>query len=234
MVLNILLDVLFIIAAGAFVFLGVKRGFIQSVIRSAKLILAFVLAYFLGGPVAGLLNSTFIGGWVNGFVYDKVNGLYQGAANMGAEEIASNFPSFLMTEEVKESIANASQGEVGEALVQSVSDSISRPIASLISNVLGYILVFLLSFLLLVVVAKLLTSVIDKIALLGTLNRVLGGIWGALTGMLVLFVAASVIKLFLGGTDIYQATVVVKFFGDSALLETVKILNVGSAWFSRA
>lgn len=232
MVLNIVLDVLFIVVAALFVFLGIKRGFIQSVIRSAKLILAFVLAYFLGGPVAGLLNSAFIGGWVNGFVYDKVNSLYQSTANMGAEEIASNFPSFLMTEEVKTNIANASQGEAGEVLVQSVSDSISSPIASLISNVLGYILVFLLSFILLVVVAKLLTAVIDKIAILGTLNRVLGGLWGALTGVLVLFVAASVVKLFLGGTDIYQATVVVKFFGDSALLETVKILNVGSAWFS--
>ena len=232
MVLQVILDVLFIVAAAAFVFLGIKRGFIQSVIRSAKLILAFVFAYFLGSPVAGLLKNAFIGGWVNGFVYDKVNALYQGAANVGVDEIVANFPGFLMTDQVKASIESASSGEAGEALVQSVSASISDPIASLISNVLGYILVFLLSFIVLIIVAKLLTSVIDKIAILGTLNRVLGALWGALTGVLVLFVAASIVKLFLGGSDIYQTSVVVKFFGDSALLETVKILNVGSAWFS--
>ena len=79
-----------------------------------------------------------------------------------------------------------------------------------------------------------LTALTDKIKLLGAANRVLGAVWGALMAAIILLMVASVIKLFFGETDFYQQTVVVKFFGDSALLEAIKIFNIGSAWFSQA
>ena len=207
---HLIFDVLFIIVAIIMIALGIKRGFIKSLIRSAKLILSVVLAYLLGSHLGLILKDSFIGTPVYNFVYEKVNALYLDASSaVNVEEITAAFPQF-------------------------VTLGIADPISTLISNVLGYILVFVLAFIGLSVVAWLLTALTDKIKLLGAANRVLGAVWGALMAAIILLMVASVIKLFFGETDFYQQTVVVKFFGDSALLEAIKIFNIGSAWFSQA
>ena len=232
---HLIFDVLFIIIAIIMIALGIKRGFIKSLIRSAKLILSVVLAYLLGSHLGLILKDSFIGTPVYNFVYEKVNALYLDASSaVNVEEITAAFPQFIMTEDLKQQIADATSAESGEALVESVTLGIADPISTLISNVLGYILVFVLAFVGLSVVAWLLTALTDKIKLLGAANRVLGAVWGALMAAIILLMVASVIKLFFGETDFYQQTVVVKFFGDSALLEAIKIFNIGSAWFSQA
>jgi len=232
---HLIFDVLFIIIAIIMIALGIKRGFIKSLIRSAKLILSVVLAYLLGSHLGLILKDSFIGAPVYNFVYEKVNALYLDASSaINVEEITAAFPQFIMTEDVKQQIADATSAESGEALVESVTLGIADPISTLISNILGYILVFVLAFIGLSVVAWLLTALTDKIKLLGAANRVLGAVWGALMAAIILLMVASVIKLFFGETDFYQQTVVVKFFGDSALLEAIKIFNIGSAWFSQA
>ncbi len=232
---HLILDILFVAVAVVLIALGAKRGFIKSLIRSAKLLLSVIFAYLLGPQLGLFLKNKFIGTPVYNFVYEKVNGLYLDAtSSINMDQITSSFPQFLMTEEVKQQIAGATSTESGEAMVQSVTQGIAEPISGLISNILGYVLVFVLAFVGLTVVAWLLTALSERIQLLGTANHVLGGIWGALNALIILFMAASVIKLFFAQTDFYQQTVVVRFLGDSALLEAIKIFNIGSAWFSSA
>lgn len=234
MTIQLILDILFVVVAVAIIAICAKRGFIKSLLHSAKLLFAVILAYVFGGQLGAFLNQHFIGASVRNFVYEKINGLYTSASSsLNIDEIAAKFPDFIMTEELKQTISNATAEESGEALVSSVTESISVPISTLISNIVGYIAVFIVSFILLIVVAWLLTKVIDKIAFLGTANHILGGVWGALIALILLFIAASVIKVFLGGTAGYDQTVIVKFFGDSALLEVIKILDVGGTWFAK-
>jgi len=224
---HIFWDVVFLVVFVLFVFLYAKRGLIKSIVHFFKTLLAFVAAFLFGGAVGDFLREAFIGNAVNRFVYDKIHSMYESTtAGLSAEEILEAFPAFLRTDSVREALI-ACEGS-GEAMIQSAADAVSNPIATAISNVLGYIGVFLVALIAFWIVAVILTKIIEKISVLGFLNTVLGGVFGCLIALVVLFVAASVIKLFFGGSSVYEDSVFVKLLGNSSLFEALKIFNLGS------
>ena len=225
----LVLDILFVLIAAIFIVVGVRKGFIKSLIQSAKLLLSIVAMYFLGSHMAAFLREKFIFKGVYDFVYEKVDVLYKDAtASLNTEELLASFPKFLLNDEVRANIENATSEESGAALVESVTNNIANPISDVFSNILGYALTFVLALVILSVAAWFLTKLADRITFVGKVNRILGGIWGALMGIVVLFMIASIIKFLGANTPLYDQTVVVKFFGDSILLEVFKIINIGS------
>ena len=224
-------DIILLVAGISIIAIGVIRGFLGSVIHLLKYILAFVLAYFLGGLLADLLGEFVFSSPVKSFVYDSLYSVYSEApAVFDAARAVEALPSFLVSDSVLEGLGTA-QGS-GEALLQSMTDAVSAPIISVVSNIFGYVLAFLLSLVGLWLAAIILTKMIDKIKLLGKLNRFLGFLLGLLTALLVLFAVSSVIRFFWGTTDFYNNTVIVKFFGDSSLLRFLSFLDIGRAWWT--
>lgn len=204
-----------------------KRGFFKSVIHSLKGIIALVLAYFFGGRVAAIVSEKFISEPVRDAVFKKVDSIYQSTAgSVDVEQLTTSFPDFIMTEEVQSKIASA-EG-TGESLVNSVTDAIASPIATVISNVIGYVLVFLVALIGLWIIASILDKIVDHLLILSTVNKLLGGVLGAIIAAVILFVVGSVMKYFFAENDIYVNSVILKFFGESSLLETHKFLDVGS------
>ncbi len=227
--MSVLFDLLFLIIAGVFIFFGVWRGFIKSLVRSAKFLLAILFAYLFGSMLGLFFKDAFIGNMVYTPVRESVASNYEEmTSGLDVDEIMENLPSFAVTDEVRQAIVTATDEESGEALIDAVAGAIADPIASGISNALGYAVVFLLSILLLTVVAWLLTAVIDRIAFIGLANHILGGVWGALTALLLLLVITSVIKAFWGADPLYEETVLVKLLGDSGMLDALGFLNVGN------
>lgn len=216
MSLALFFDLAFVLVFMIFIGIGAHRGFIKGFVRSARLILSFVAAYLFGA----FLNAAFLGEWILGGVRGAVDGMIGDAvAGMSAEKLLSSFPPFLVTDSVRESVAEAFSEQTGERLVSAVATAIADPIASLVSGILGYAAVFLLSMLLLKLVAWLLTEWADQISVLGFLNRLLGGAWGALTGTVLLLTVAAVIKLFFRESEVYTDTVVVRMLCDSFFLD---------------
>lgn len=214
----IILDILFIVIAAIFIAVGVKRGFIKSLIQSAKLILTIVITYFLGSPVATFLKEKFIFKGIYDFWYGKIDGIYQSAnASLDTEKFRSNIesvPDFLLNPDKKAEILEATSEEAGAAMVESVSNSIANPMADVVSNILGYVLTFVLAFVVLTIVAWLLTKIADRIAFIGTANRILGGVFGALVGVIVLTIIAAIIGFIDVNGAAYPDTVIVKLLGD--------------------
>lgn len=226
-----ILDALFVIIGVSLVLIYANRGFIKSILSFFKTILAFVAAYLLGGKLATLICSKWLGGIVHGFVYDKINGIYQAAADsFNADAVIDSLPDFLMTEEMQASL-NAAQGS-GEQLVESMTNSISAPIASLFSNIIGYVGVFLVALIVLWIVAGILTAICEKIPLIGSINTLLGALIGLLIALAVLFAVSSLIRQFFADSPIYTETVIVKLFGDSSLLKLLSFLDLGDTWFA--
>ncbi len=225
----IILDIACILVAVIFIALGIWRGFIKSLIRSAKFILAVVLAYFLGSYLGAFFKDAFVSDMVYTPVHSWIDSAY-GAATEGidVEEILTAIPEYALTDEVKASIEAAANEESGAALVETVAHSIADPVADGISNVLGYVAVFLLSLIVLSILAWLLTKLADGLAVIGAVNRILGGVWGAVTAFLLLTVLSSLIKLFWATDPVYTDTVIVKLIGDSGILETLGFLNIGN------
>lgn len=228
---HILADIIFLIFGIAIILICAKRGFLKSVIHFFKTILAFVIAYFLGSRLAQFLCDNWIGGAVRNFIFDKINGVYQSAANsFNAEDVISSLPDFLMTEEMQSKL-HAAEGS-GAELVDSMTDAISTPIASLFSNILGYVGVFILALIGLWLLATVLDKLVEHMRFINTLNTLLGALLGLLVAVTVLSVVASLLRFFFAESPLYTESAVVKFFGESFLLKGLNFLDVGGSWFA--
>ena len=184
---SLIADILFVLIAVIFIAVGVKRGFIKSLIQSAKFLLALLIAYFVG-PMAGQ------------FIKDRIvfQPVYNWLTDKGVGAV-EKLPDFLRPD----------AATVGEGVLP-----FAESVATIISNLVGYVVVFVVSLILLTIVGWLLTKIADKIALLGTANRILGGLFGTVMGLIVLTIIACIIK-FLDAKDvIYSQTVIVEFLGN--------------------
>ena len=142
---HLIADIIFIVFALVMIFIYAKRGFLKSLLHSLKGIIALVVAYLFGGKLAVVIADKFVSEPVRNTVFSKVDALYQDTAGaVNADQFASKFPDFILTDDVKAKI-EAAEGS-GEALVNSVTDSIATPISNVISSVIGYVLVFAVAF----------------------------------------------------------------------------------------
>ncbi len=226
-----IVDIIFLVAGISIVVIGVIRGFLGTVIHLLKYILAFVLAYFFGGLLADLLGEFIFSSPVKSFVYDSLYSVYsESPALFDVSHAIDALPSFLVGDSVREGL-DAAQG-TGEVLLQNMTDAVATPIISVVSNIFGYALSFLLALVGLWIAAVILTKLIDKIQLLGRLNRLLGFALGLVMSLLLLFAVSSIIRFFWGTTEFYHNTVIVRFFGDSSLLRLLAFLDIGRAWWT--
>ena len=221
---HLIADILFIVVGVLLILICAKRGFLKSVIHFFKTILAFVFAYLFGSKLGKLICDKWVADPVREWVHGKVEGMYSSAAeSLDVEAVTAAFPNFAMNDEVKASLQGLNGS--GEELINNATEAIAGPAATVISNVIGYVSVFLISLVLLWIAAAILTKIVEHIGFLNTINTVLGGVLGLLIALTVLFVAASAIKLLAGSSPLYLDSAVVKFFGDSKLLESLKFLN---------
>lgn len=224
---HVIADILFLVVGVGLVLVCAKRGFLKSAIHFLKTVLAFVFAYLFGSKLGQFLCDKFIAAPVREWVYGKLEGLYtQAASSVNVDAIAAEFPDFLLSDEIKANLS-AAEGS-GEELLNTMTDSIATPAATVISNILGYIGVFVISLVLLWVAAIILTKLVERITFLHRINTALGAVLGLLIAVTLLFVAASVIKFISAESELYTESVIVKFFGNSALLEKLKFLNIGN------
>ena len=225
------LDLVFVIIALVMVINGAKRGFIHSIIHSAKWLLGLIIAYFFGGHLGGLIHATLLEKSIYHFVHQKVESIYlENTAAFNTESVMETVPRFLLGEELQGRL-DALEGS-GEELVASLSREIALPISNFLANVLGYIGVFLIAVFGLWLISKLITGIVDKITVLSMVNRFLGAAWALLVAVPILLSLASVIKLFAGSSPAYLDSVIVKAFGESSILELWEIFNVGAIWLT--
>ncbi len=216
----LILDILFVLVAAIFIAVGVKRGFIKSLIKSAKLLLTILATYFLGSSIATFLRDKFIFKSIYDVVYGKANGIYESVNGSveGFREGLTNFfkvlPDFFLKPEKEEEILNAISEENGLTMVESISNNIANPVADVVSNILGYVITFVLAFVILTVAAWLLTKIADRISFIGTANRILGGAFGALMGIIILMVVAVIVNFIDANQAVYPYTVIVKLLGN--------------------
>lgn len=192
MIPPVVLDILFVLIAAIFVVVGVRRGFIKSLIQSLKFVLAIVITYLVG-PATGKLIS----GMILKPIHDWISSI-----GVGAAEAA-------LPEQFRPEAMNESIGQEVQPFAEQVS--------GLIGGVLGYIVTFILALIVLTIGAWLLTKLADKITFLGKANSILGGVFGALMGIIVLIIIAVIINWIDIKHALYPNTVIVKFLGDIVL-----------------
>ena len=218
-------DVVMVIFALVITLIYTFRGFLKGIVQLFKTLIAFLIASMFGARVGDILYQRFFFNAIRNFVFQRVNGVYTGTVDsMNLEAVTERIPGFMMTEQVKANLASVDGS--GEQMVNSITDAIASPAANTISGVVGYGLVFLAALIVLSLVAIILTKMIEKIKVLKAANTLLGALFGFLISFLVLCVFSSAVKALMGESDFYVNSQLMKYLGDSALLEKIRFLDV--------
>ena len=220
-----ILDIIFVIILLVTVIQCGKRGLFKTLMRFARIVLAAVAAYFFGSRVATFLADKFLAKRLYDLVYNKIEGIYQKAAeSFDAQKILSSFPNFLINDSMREQIG--SMEETGEELVVSATDSISGVLTKIVSTVLGYVLVFIVALILLAIVTAIIGAIIKRLEVLGTMDHVLGAVFGVAVAWVLLTIVCSLLKFFCAEEAFYTQSRAVKFLAETPVTKFLKFLDL--------
>ncbi len=207
--MNIILDVILLAVFAAFVFTAAKKGFMLSLLELIAVIVALALSYQFSPVVAQATYDNVVEKSLVETVELQIDETLNVTSSMvQAELLLDSIPDFMTSfassvgvelDEVK-SIINAEKLSA-ENLATELVTKIAQPI---VVAALTFIFFLLLSVILLFAlkwVAKLLSKIF-KLPLIGTVNKVLGGVLGACKGVMVILFITTFLKLiFAGGED---------------------------------
>ncbi len=207
--MNIILDVILLAVFAAFVFTAAKKGFMLSLLELIAVIVALALSYQFSPVVAQATYDNVVEQSLIETVELQIDEtLNVSSSTAQAELILDAIPDFMVSfassvgielDEVK-SIINT-ENFSAENLATELVTKVAQPI---VVSALTFIFFLLLSAVLLFAlkwVAKLLSKIF-KLPLIGTVNKVLGGVLGACKGVMVILFIVTFLKLiFAGGED---------------------------------
>lgn len=152
--------------------LGARRGFVKSVIGILSLAASVALAWMLYPVIAEILES--IG--VKNAIYETIYNNIASAISTGQSPDA--FPQIM-----RQAI------ESGEA---AISQSVANSAAVTVLNAIAFILVLIVSKVIIFLASKILIK-ISNFSIIGFFNRIFGGLFGVLQGILIVYVALTII-----------------------------------------
>lgn len=215
--LTILLNLAMIIAILIPAVRGYMRGFVKMAFHLFRFVIAFVLSSCFAKPIGVLLKEKWLGDKFYNTIYEALNSV-KGEIT-GGESIANALPSGIRT--LLETFgvdvtAEANQALAGEQTLESISINLSDKLASFVGGAIGFVAVFLLSLLVLAIFSGILTAIVDKLPLIGKLNKLLGFVFGTLIGLIVAWLAAQlIVTLLVTFTEVdYSGAVLLNFFHD--------------------
>lgn len=204
--MNILLDILLVAIIALSVWLGIKRGFIKTVIGLVGIFLVFLLAWRLSVPVGGYIDSKLINPSLRSSAASSISEkigveLQDGDEEAQLEAFEGEIAEYNKTsekgifsvfgvssQEIKNLTDGASEGIVKSmfSLVDRASAGISRIIAVVLLLVLGSVALWLI---------KLLVTPLLKAIRLKKLDTVLGCILGVIRGIVIVLLLGFVLRV---------------------------------------
>ncbi len=236
--MNLIIDLIIVLAAAAAIYLGLSRGFVRSVMHFASLILAVIAVFLFTNPVSAWLNSTFIKSGVSDIIEESLSDLiFDGENSFSVPDIFSEPPQALKDilgrfDVEFDDIAGFYSSNVspstneGDA-IDVIAEQIAYPTSNAISHILAAIIVFIAA----MVLIKLITFVLDRICrlpVLRKLNKLLGLLFGIASALVISLVIANaavgLIEAFdsinstVFNTETIERSIILKFFDNNGLI----------------
>lgn len=193
--MHLLLDAGAILVILLLAVLGVKKGFIKSCVDFCGSLLALIGAGILSGPVATWIYGAFF----RTALEEKITAAVQGLG--AADAVGAVFGDFPEVIQRALSAAGITEGSVMAQLqngtagvAQGITDALSPMLIGLIR-----VLVMLVLFVLLTVVIRALGTLLSglfELPLLRSVNGILGAVFGALLGIVFLWVVLACVQVF--------------------------------------
>lgn len=193
--LPIILDVAVCIILLIFGGIGYKKGFLKGIVGLLGTFIAFFIAYSFTDDLLTLLNknfdwSTSMTAWIEGMLVDKAGfDLPMSEENLVRALGKMGLPGFLSNMIIK--ILGGITDIEGITVAQAVASALS---GLLLTAIVG-IALFLICAIILNLLAMALSSLFDKIAVLGMLNHILGFLLGAFKALIYVYIVIGVMSM---------------------------------------
>ncbi len=166
-----------------FLIRGWKNGLIKSVFDLFSFFIVGILTWLLYPVVSDFLIKTKLYETINNWMVESLN---------NNDFLSSTLPDFFVNlpEFMKESVISSSESAISSSIV-----SIANALTVLAINVISIIALFIVLSILAFFVKKL-GSFINKIIIVGAINRILGAFFGFVQGLFICYIVIMLISYF--------------------------------------
>ena len=183
--MDFIVDFLIVAVFALCIFVGVKNGLIRSIIGLVVVAAAAALAVWLSEPVASGIYDLFIKKSLETAVAAQLPDMSSAQlTSQNVQEVISSLPAAIVK-------AAQSMGEKAGSVDLSASniaaeicDSVAKPIAVAVLKVLSFAVIFFVCDFFLQIAAKAVCKLFE-LPVIRSVNRTLGGVFGALKGVFV-------------------------------------------------
>lgn len=207
--MQIVIDLILLGVFLAAVFISAKKGIVRTVLDVVAFVLALVLAAQLSAPLAKGCYDAMLSDRVETTIEQKLSENENASAAKKAALVVDSLPGFAKAyieasnSDVSGRIAQIASGNYTAAnAAADLNKEIARPACIAVLTSIFFLLLFAVLCALLQKLAKVLAKAF-KLPIIGTVNTVLGGVFGALKGGVLVFIAAALLLLLaprIGGT----------------------------------
>lgn len=193
--MSIIIDLVFIALIVINILDGCKKGFAKIVLSFAAMLITWFIAGELSLPVAEWANEAFAGGWITG----SIEKLISGGISNGTDALIASIPDYIANaaeiagvslEKLASQLGNTVDPVVAAA---DIYKSIENPLVLPVLRIISFYILYSLLNIVFSIVIKLICKVF-KLPVIKRFNRMLGGAFGALRGVVI----AAVISIALG------------------------------------
>ena len=205
--MSILLDLIIVALIALGVILGIKRGFVRTVIEVAGCLLILFIAMTAAEPVSQSIYEGSVRPAIENAVISGVSDDDTDDADDTVDKTFQALPgvatnllkTFGVTpDSVKKDLSNSAK-ETVPTIAAKVADLAQPPLTGLI-RVLFVVILFIIGMIVVRLLARTANKLADHIPVVGTLNKMLGGVAGVFWGLAIAFVAANLLFLLLSVT----------------------------------
>ena len=188
------ITIIFLILLVAFIVIGIVRGFLFSLLSLAGFLIAVVCAFLLSKPVGDALTNSSIGTSMQGSIYDWILTKSNYAAYPLSQEVAKEMLPEMLNEI---GIPNFLNSFIISLILPYIPEVATEPIGQYIAHGVANIALVVISFLVLLIVFSLallflkrFAKEVNKIPVVGLVNRLLGAVFGLAMGVVFLIVVS--------------------------------------------
>lgn len=198
--IGVAIDVTIIALVVLFALIGLHKGFFKSVISMISTLVVIVISFFLAGPFARLINKLYD---FTGLIAEK---LCSAIASMGAF-YSKPIPEGVSGAEIVESIPASTNGFLKKLMSYvlkplSANDIQGETVANIVSGAFASIIMTIIAGIILFIAIKIIISLASRLfdnitrnKVFGSVNKILGLVFGAIKGFLIVVVFSVVLTL---------------------------------------
>ena len=199
--------------------LGVKAGFIRMAAKPIKLILSLVLAFALCASFATTVVTPIIEQPITNYIYEF---LVENCPELNIDNVVEELPTVLKMAagmygiDVEEIVAQ----NAGRDIIAEITAVLAEPVISIFATIISFVVLYFV-FKLVVTIALALVDLIFSNGVFGALNKVLGGVSGAIISFAAAWAVAVLVEFLfhINGNGMENAGILYIFFNTYSPIE---------------